>query len=122
MGDPEGADGGAKLKAFRAAVRKEFGPNLERATPANVREFMDRFQEDSFQEELRGRIELNEPKTTFEEIIKDFFARVLERPTEEAIITLWTLAFEMTFANIEQHLSDRLQSLFSDWNTDGDVP
>jgi hypothetical protein len=107
---------GDKLGAFRAAVCREFGPNLERATPANVREFMDRYQEDIFASTTPGRIELNEPKTTFEEIVKDFFVRVLERPTEEALITLWILAFEMTFANIEQHLSDRLQSLFHDWS------
>ncbi|HZP80044.1 MAG TPA: hypothetical protein VFB21_00275 [Chthonomonadaceae bacterium] len=119
MDDAEESGGGAsKLAEFRAAVLREFGRNLEKATPANVREFMDRYQEDIFQNEMRGRIELNEPKTTYEEILKDFFARVLERPTEEALIMLWTLAFEMSFAALEQHLAGRLQSLFGE--TDGE--
>ena len=105
-----------RLQRFRDAVRREFGPNLERATPANVRSFMDRFQEDMFEAEkpVRGRIELNESKTTYEEILKDFFARVLEKPSDEAMILLWTLAFEMSFFTIEQHAAERLQSLFGD--------
>ena len=104
----------SKLEQFRKAVRKEFGRNLEKATPANVRDFMERYQEDTFQSAPHGRIELNESKTTYEEILKDFFARVLERPTDEAFIMLWTLAFEMSFFNIEQHTAGRLQSLFGD--------
>ncbi len=104
----------SKLDQFRAAVRREFGRNLERATPANVRDFMGRHQEDIFQETPRARIELNETKTTYEEILKDFFARVLDRPSDEALIMLWTLAFEMSFFNIEQHAAERLQTLFGD--------
>src|SRR5262245_45883251 len=105
---------GVKLEQFRTAVRREFGRHLEKATPANVREFMDRHQEDIFSGQMSGRIELNESKTTYEEILKDFFARILERPSEEALIMLWTLAFELSFSMIEQHVSDRLQSLFGD--------
>jgi hypothetical protein len=104
----------SKLERFREAVQREFGRNLERATPANVREFMDRFQEEIVQSPARGRLELNESKTTYEEILKDFFARVLERPSEEAVILLWTLAFEMSFFAIEQHAAERLQSLFGE--------
>ncbi len=107
--------GSAKLEDFRLAVRKEFGNNLEKATPANVREFMDRHQETLLPIGHNSRFELNEPKTTYEEILKDFFLRVLERPTDEALITLWTLAFEMSFFNIEQHAAERLQSLFGDF-------
>src|SRR5262249_45245162 len=114
MSEREGQGGKAKLEAFRAEVRQAFGRNLEKATPANVREFMDRHQEEIFLSEKRGPIELNEPKTTYEEILKDFFARVLERPTEEALILLWTLALDTSFALIEQHDSHRLQSLFGD--------
>jgi hypothetical protein len=117
----DGAEAGGrspKLEQFRTEVLREFGRNLEKATPANVREFMDRYQEDIFQAEMRGRIELNEPKTTYEEILKDFFARVLERPTDEALIMLWTLAFEMSFAALEQHLSGRLQALFGEMDED----
>ena len=108
--------GESKLERFRAAVQQEFGRDLERATPANVREFMDRYQEDRFQETMRVRIELNETKTTYEEILKDFFSRALESPSEDALIMLWTLAFEMSFFSIEQHAAERLQSLFGDYS------
>ena|SRR5579883_3255501 len=105
---------GSKIEQFRRAVRKEFGCNLEKATPANVREFMERFQEEKLNGKIRGRYLLNESKTTYEEILKDFFMRVLERPSEEGLIMLWTLAFEMSFFNIEQYASERLQSLFGE--------
>src|ERR1700738_4114907 len=101
MGDwaQRGGDG-SKLDAFRKAVWREFGHNLEKATPANVREFLDRNQETLFSGNSPDRFVLNEPKTTYEEILKDFFVRVLERPNDEALILLWTLAFEMSFFNI----------------------
>jgi len=115
MGDwAQRESGESKLAAFRQAVWKEFGHNLEKATPANVREFMDRHQVQLFEGKPSDRIVLNEPKTTYEEILKDFFVRVLERPSDEALIILWTLAFEMSFFNIEQHAAERLQSLFGD--------
>lgn len=104
----------SKLEEFRRKVQREFGRNLEKATPANVRDFMDTYQDELFDSSPRGRIELNESKTTYEEILKDFFARVLERPSDEALIMLWLMAFEMSFFTIEQHLSDRLQTLFGD--------
>jgi hypothetical protein len=115
MGDwAQREGGGSKLAVFRKAVWKEFGHNLEKATPANVREFMDRHQDELFDGKSSDRFVLNEPKTTYEEILKDFFVRVLERPSDEALILLWTLAFEMSFFNIEQHAAERLQSLFGD--------
>jgi len=106
--------GESKLNQFRLAVRKQFGSHLEKATPANVREFMDRYQEEVFESPMRGRFELNESKTTYEDILKDFFINVLERPSDEALIMLWTLAFDLSFFNIEQHAAERLQSLFGD--------
>lgn len=108
-----------RLEAFRIKVQHEFGRNLEKATPANVRDFMDNYQDEFFEASPRGRIELNESKTTYEEILKDFFTRVLERPSDEALIMLWLMAFEMSFFTIEQHLSDRLQSFFGDFTEGG---
>ncbi len=108
----------SKLALFRKRVQHEFGRNLEKATPANVRDFMDHYQEDMAPDGVRARIELNESKTTYEEILKDFFARILERPTDEALILLWLMAFEMSFFTIEQHVSDRFQSLFGEVSDD----
>ena len=103
-----------RIEEFRSAIKREFGNNLEHATPANVREFLDRMQEDVFHGRLGGRIELNESKTTYEEILKDFFARVLDFPKDEAMIMLWTMAFDLSFATLEHHLADRFETLFRD--------
>jgi hypothetical protein len=103
-----------KIEEFRTAIRREFGANLENATPANVREFLDRLQDDVFDGELRSPIVLNEPKTTYEEILRDFFARVLEFPRDQALIMLWTMAFDLSFTTLEHHLADQLEPLFRD--------
>ena len=101
------------LDEFKSAVHREFGANLEHATPANVREFLDKMQIDS-QGGGRPRIVLNETKTTYEAILRDFFARVLEFPRDDALILLWTLAFELSFTTLEHHLADQLDPLFRD--------
>jgi len=69
-------------------------------------------QERVFQGRLRERIELNEPKTTYEEILKDFFARVLDLPKDEAIILLWTMAFDLSYSALEHYLSAHFDTLF----------
>ncbi|MCC6442042.1 MAG: hypothetical protein IT210_01155 [Armatimonadetes bacterium] len=103
-----------KLKEFRNLVRREFGPGMAHATPANVREFLDSRQAELFTREMRERIILNETATSYEEILKDFFARVLDMPQEEAIIMLWTLACDLSFASIELQHAERLGPLFKD--------
>lgn len=103
-----------KSNEFRRLIRKEFGKNLEHATPANVREFLDRVQEDVFLGQLRKPIELHEEKTTYEEILRDFFARVLDFPADEALVMLWTMAFDLSFTTLELHLSERLDHLFQE--------
>ncbi len=119
MGQWRDNEDNSKLALFREQVFQEFGRNLERATPANVRDFMSNCQETLLGASPRQRIELNETKTTYEEILKDFFASVLERPSEDALILLWLMAFEMSFYTIEEHLSERLQSLFGEVGEDG---
>ncbi len=101
-----------RIEEFRKAIKREFGDNLEHATPANVREFLDRMHQDVFHGALRAPIVINEPKTTYEEILKDFFARVLEFPKDEALVMLWTMAFDLSFSALEVHLADRFGALF----------
>ncbi len=103
-----------KIERFRALVQQEFGRNLEKATPANVREFLEQYQQEFLYRNTDGPLELNEPKNTYEEILKDFFLRVLDRPSEEAMILLWLMAFELSFYAIEQHLSEKFQPLFGE--------
>ena len=106
-----------ELAEFKALVRKEFGRNLEHATPGNVREFLDRFQLNVLGPDLKGRIVLEEHASTYEEILKDFFAKVLDFPREEAIIMLWLLAFDFAFSAIEIQHDERFRSLFGDTGT-----
>jgi hypothetical protein len=103
-----------RIEEFRDAVKREFGENLEHATPANVREFLDRLSADSFAQDFRGRIEINEPKATYDEIFRDFFVRVLDMEHDKALILLWTMAFELTFAAIEHDVEDRFRVLFGE--------
>jgi len=102
-----------KVEEFRERVKQEFGKDLRHATPANVREFLDQLQAEVFQHKLTERIILDsEPATSYEEIIKEFFARILDSPDDDAFIALWTLALDMSFAAIESQYADRFTSLF----------
>lgn len=103
-----------KLKEFKQLVRSEFGPGLQNATPANVREFLDRMQEEVFHGRLAERIVLDEPATSYEEVIKDFFNKILDAPLEEAVVGLWMLALDLSFAAIEYQYAERFAALFHD--------
>ncbi|MCL5105072.1 MAG: hypothetical protein M1133_13285 [Armatimonadetes bacterium] len=103
-----------KLDQFRKLVRAEFGVDLEHATPANVREFLDLMESDVLPGNLANRITLNEPCGSYEEVIRDFFAKILELPPEEAIVSLWTLSLYLAFSAIELQYADRFAPLFPD--------
>ena len=103
-----------KLREFRKLVKEEFGVGLKHATPANVREFIDKFESDLLIDKLANRIVLEEPCNSYEEVIKDFFAKTLELPPEDAMVALWALALDLAFSAIESQYSDRFASLFQD--------
>ncbi|MEN6521206.1 MAG: hypothetical protein ABFD46_08670 [Armatimonadota bacterium] len=103
-----------KIEEFRDLVTSEFGPGLKHATPANVREFLDRIQEEVFQSRQMDRIVINEPATSYDEVIKDFFSRILDSPRDEALVALWTLALDLSFAAIEYQYAERFANLFHD--------
>ncbi len=107
-----------KLQQFRKLVESEFGSGLTHATPANVREFLDRMQIKVIQGKLADRLVVNESATSYEEIIKDFFSKILEAPTEEAIVVLWSLALDLSFAAIEYQHAEHFSSLFRDMEID----
>lgn len=107
-------NGVVKLEEFRKLVKAEFGNGLKHATPANVREFLDRVESDVLPERVSNRIVIDEPCNTYEEVIKDFFAQILELPPDEAVVALWTLALDLAFAAIESQYADRFASLFED--------
>ncbi len=102
-----------RLSEFKRLIEAEFGPNLRNATPANVREFLDRLQQDAYAERKVPRYVLeSEAAQSFEEVVKDFFARVLDMPDHEAAILLWMVAFELAFAAIEHQYAEQLDPLF----------
>lgn len=103
------------LFEFKKLISGEFGANLEHATPSNVREFLDRVQSDLFGAQLRGRIVLEEHASTYEEVLKDFFANVLDLPKDEAIMMLWLLAFDFAFSAIELHQAEKFKTLFGEF-------
>ncbi len=103
-----------KLNEFKRVVTSEFGDGLKHATPANVREFLDRMQQEVFQNRITDRIVLDEPANTYEEVIKDFFTRILDAPRDEAVVALWTLALDLSFAAIEYQYAERFANLFHD--------
>ena len=102
------------LQEFRNAIDKEFGGHLEHATPGNVREFIDVMHNKFPGHHLKGPFVLEEGACSYEEVMKDFFAKVLELPKDEALVTLWLLAFDLVFSAIEYHQSERLKSLFGE--------
>jgi len=102
------------LAEFKHRVIQQFGPHLEHATPANVREFLDQMELARYTPPSDGRLVLDEPASSYEEIIRDFFARVLDAPTEEAVMLLWMIALDLSFSAIEFQYSDAFSSLFGD--------
>lgn len=102
------------MNQFKKLVSKEFGDSLEHATPGNVRDFLDQMQLDVLGPHMKGRIVLEEHASSYEEVLKDFFTRVLELPKDEALIMLWLLAFDFAFSAIELQQADKFKSLFGD--------
>lgn len=108
-----------KLEEFRAEVKHEFGDTLQRATPANVQDFLVRMQSELFANAGRGEhgFELDEDAANYDEVVTQFFSRVLEskpEQLEQALMMLWLVAFELHFARLEQDYADRFASMFQD--------
>lgn len=102
-----------ELSQFRRRVRRAFGEDLHRATPASVRDFLDDLQDDlPIPPEGERRIVVEETARSYEEVMRTFFNRVLELPPEKAAVLLWAVAFDLSYAVIESHDADRIGHLF----------
>ena len=109
------------LTEFRELVRQEFGDRLERATPANVRDFLDRMQLRLHQDSGEAQpylIEEEIRRFSYEEIVSDFFSRALDYPPEQSLIMLWLLAFEQHFAMLEEDYARRYVMIFGESESD----
>ena len=101
------------LAQFREMVFAEFGEDLERATPAGARDFLDRIQHLLHEESGAQKPYLiEETASSYEEVFSGFFARALSMSPERAVILLWLLAFEQHFVELGEEYQQRLSSLF----------
>ena len=115
------------LAEFKQRVRAAFGPQMEHATPANVREFLDTLARERWREEKAARraaqVGPSEPPLvipplegplSYEDILRQFFADALAAPHEEALIQLWLLALDLAYAGVEEQVELELGPLFAD--------
>jgi len=105
------------VSQLRDLVRQEFGEHLERATPASVRDFLDRLQLQLHEDSGEGPpyiIEGEECARSYEEVVGEFFSQVLDYDRDKAVILLWLLAFEQHFAMIEEDYAQRSMTLFGE--------
>ncbi|MCS6860083.1 MAG: hypothetical protein NZT92_07180 [Abditibacteriales bacterium] len=87
---------------FKQRVVAEFGENLHRATPDGLLTFASRLQAElSAQPAPDKHFELNESAKSYEEVLRQFFARVLQYPPDEAATVLWLTAIELAFGGLE---------------------
>lgn len=104
-----------RLDEFKETVHRTFGEDLHRASPATVRDFLDRLQEEVHIARVgEERITVDESATSYEEVMRTFFAGVLDLPAEEAITMLWAVAFDLAYAIIESHNANLIGHLFRD--------
>lgn len=108
-----------RLDEFREEVKRDLGDQLQRATPSSVQDFLTRMQSQLFHDASKERrvFELNEEAADYDEIVTQFFSRILESNTEqleEALIMLWLVALELHFARLEQEYADRFASMFGE--------
>jgi hypothetical protein len=109
------------IAELRELARRELGPDFERATPASVRDFLDRLRVRLHEESGEGPpyvIEGEERARSYEEIVAGFFSRILDRDPEQAAVALWMLAFEQHFAMLEEDYTERYLTLFGDSESD----
>ncbi len=115
-----------RLEEFKKRVKNAFGDDLQNATPANVREFLDGLQQEIWRAQradqrarehsLHPPIEI--PSTTagitWESLIREFFLQSLEVEHEQAIMMLWIFAFDLAYSGIEDLHAEKFNRLFQD--------
>lgn len=91
-----------RFAEFKQRVVNEFGEDLRRATPDGLLTFASRLQSElSGQPASDKHFELNESAKSYEEVLRQFFARVLQYPSDEAATVLWLTAIELAFGGLE---------------------
>lgn len=99
---------------FRAAIYATFGPRLEHVTPESMREFICKCyaQLAAPEHAEQGPTEVHtNGASSYEEIVIDFFRRMLECPADQAAMLLWLFAGEIYFADLGERYSERFKDL-----------
>ena len=102
-----------RLAEFRDRVCAELGPRLERATPATVEEFVARMtlELDPSPPVAGVPVEVNEAAGSWEQVIHEFLGRVLEHPSEDAVIQLWLLTLMLHFQALDAVYGEQFADL-----------
>lgn len=113
-----------RLTEFKERVQEVFGRQMEHATPANVREFLDTIQQEMWLEEKAEQAALtgnpnppldlahSDKALTYETVIRQFFVRALHASDEHALMLLWMLALDLAYSGIEEMQAESLNRLF----------
>lgn len=105
------------FEVFKRLVRREFGTDLHRLTPANAREFLDRLQSQGSVRTLTGKWVIDEKESTYEGIVRDFLSKALEMPLDQAVILLWLYSLEFTTASVTELEQEKFARLFAHLGT-----
>ena len=95
-----------ELATFRQRVRNTFGDDLHRASPASIREFLDTLNAEGIDPTPGGRIVVEESAQTYEEVMRTFLLRMLEMPSDRAVVHLWKACAEFTYAVVAANEAD----------------
>jgi DNA polymerase III delta prime subunit len=112
------------LLEFKRRARKAFGSNMEHATPANVREFVDIVNQELWREDRAKRLlgaqspipvfdfSSRDQSISYETAVREFFSSALNAQDERALVILWLYALDLSYSGIEQLENDALGPLF----------
>ena len=111
------------IEWLKAEVLREFGEDLSRATPANVRQFCIRLSQ-----ELEPPHEPGEPweldtshrDKGYVDSLQSFYREVLNLPPEQAVVHLWLRCMELDFVTAADAMKDYYVRYFGDQELDED--
>jgi hypothetical protein len=101
-----------RIEELRERVLAEFGPDLSRATPASVTEFLTRLEAEEGGE--NGCLEMGGYAGGYDRIIRTFLGRMLAAHPDDSVVPLWKFCLQLAFSMEEQHEAARLEPLFGD--------
>lgn len=96
------------IDRFRQEVHATFGEKMEHATPAHMRKFLCRVyaELDESGQEPRPAAVVRDEASNYEQIVTEFFARVLDLPPERGVVLLWLFATEMFYSRLGEQYAE----------------